>query len=87
LTIWATINNPPAESGTYTSGIVSVGKETTWTELVLKSDGTVWAWGNNWDGELGNGSNTNSTTPVQVSNITNVGAISAGGTFAAALSN
>jgi len=34
--------------------------------LALKSDFTVWAWGNNEFGQLGNGSTTNSSRPVQV---------------------
>jgi len=34
--------------------------------LALQSDGTVWAWGDNAYGELGNGTYTNSNTPVQV---------------------
>src|SRR6266849_780696 len=42
--------------------------------LALKGDGTVWAWGYNADGELGNGSNANSNVPVQAS-LTNVLAI------------
>ena len=37
--------------------------------LSLKSDGSVWSWGNNEYGELGDGTNTQRTTPVQVSNI------------------
>ena len=46
--------------------------------LALKSDGTVWAWGNNYDGQLGNGTNTDSDCPSQMSNLTGVVAISAG---------
>src|SRR5260370_10911397 len=33
--------------------------------LALKSDSSVWAWGYNFYGQLGNGTNTNSNTPVQ----------------------
>jgi alpha-tubulin suppressor-like RCC1 family protein len=35
--------------------------------LAIKSDGTVWAWGNNTAGEVGDGSTVNRTTPVNVS--------------------
>jgi alpha-tubulin suppressor-like RCC1 family protein len=52
-------------------------------QLVLKGDGTVWAWGGNLDGGLGSGSLLNSTYPVQVRTsasayLTNVKAIAAG---------
>jgi RHS repeat-associated protein len=46
--------------------------------LALRSDGTVWAWGNNAYGQLGNGSTTNSDAPVQVSGLTGVIAIAGG---------
>lgn len=32
----------------------------------LKTDGSVWCWGNNYDGQLGNGTNTASSYAVQV---------------------
>jgi alpha-tubulin suppressor-like RCC1 family protein len=44
--------------------------------LALKSDGTVWAWGSNIFSELGDGTTTNRSTPVQVSGLINIVAIS-----------
>jgi alpha-tubulin suppressor-like RCC1 family protein len=38
--------------------------------LVLKSDGTVWAWGDDFQGQLGDGRNTDTTTPVKVQGLT-----------------
>src|SRR6266851_2903634 len=35
--------------------------------LTLQSDGTVFGWGNNSAGQLGDGSQTNRPTPVQAS--------------------
>lgn len=52
--------------------------------LARKSDGTVWAWGRNFDGQLGDGTKTDRRTPVQVKGpdgygyLTNVIAISTG---------
>src|SRR5690554_993922 len=34
--------------------------------VALGSDGNAYAWGANWDGQLGDGTNTNSPTPLQV---------------------
>ncbi len=53
--------------------------------MALKSDGTVWAWGNNGNGKLGDGTLTNRTTPVQVSGLTSAVAIAAGGSHSVAL--
>ena len=54
--------------------------------LALKSDGTVLAWGGNNSGQLGNGSLTASTIPVQILGAgSGVVAISAGAAFSMAL--
>ena len=41
----------------------------------LRSDGTVWAWGANWNGQLGNGTLDHANAPVKVSGLTDVVAI------------
>jgi alpha-tubulin suppressor-like RCC1 family protein len=53
--------------------------------LVLSSDGTVWARGNNWFGQLGNGTNTASSTLIHVPGLTGVIQVSAGGFHSLAL--
>jgi hypothetical protein len=65
-------------------GSVAAGK---FHAVALKSDGTVLAWGSNSNGQLGDGSTTDSATPVQVSDLSDVTAIAAGGFHTVALKN
>ena len=59
--------------------------------LALKEDGTVYAWGDNSFGQLGNGTNNGSNYPVQVLSpdgktpLKNIKMVSAGGGFSVAL--
>lgn len=53
--------------------------------LVLQSSGTVWAQGNNWFGQLGNGTTTASATLVQVPGLTGVVQVAAGALHSLAL--
>lgn len=55
--------------------------------LALKRDGTVWAWGKNANGQLGNGNTTQQNSPVQVISLTNVVGIAAGQFHSVALKN
>ena len=60
----------PNNAGFLTSVTAIMGGEH--TNYALKSDGTVWAWGGNFTGQLGNGNYTNTVTPVQVSGLVSV---------------
>src|SRR5258708_36718930 len=46
--------------------------------LALKGDGTVWAWGNNGEGELGNRGNANRSDPAEASGRPTVVAVAVG---------
>jgi alpha-tubulin suppressor-like RCC1 family protein len=52
-------------SSTFLTGIVVIAAGGTHS-LALKSDGTVWTWGLNSSGQLGNGNTTNQSYAVQV---------------------
>ena len=72
------------------AGIVAVAAGNNFS-LALKADGTVWAWGFNGAGQLGDGTQTDRLAPVQVQgpggagNLTDVIAIAAGGYVSLAL--
>ncbi len=55
--------------------------------LALKGDGTVWAWGSNEFGELGTGTTTGVTTPVQVSGLGDMAAVAVGDDHSLAIKN
>ena len=53
--------------------------------LAIRSDGSVWSWGTNRYGQLGNGSTTDAGTPQRVTGLSNIIAVSAGGLHSLAL--
>ena len=70
---------------TYRSSPVQVGSLTDWGDgerryktismgagfaAAVKTDGTLWTWGGNSDGQLGIGNTTNKNSPVQVGSLT-----------------
>ncbi len=63
-----------------------------WHSLAVKQDGTVWAWGNNYAGALGDGTTTSRETPVQVVGpdgqgfLTDIVQVAAGSSYSLALS-
>lgn len=51
-----------------------------WSAMALKKDGTVWAWGDNHDGQVATGSFTPSVAiPTQITALSGITAIAAGG--------
>jgi alpha-tubulin suppressor-like RCC1 family protein len=69
-------DTPGAVSG-LSSGVLQVSGGGDYG-LAITSGGTVWAWGENDHGELGDGTVTERTTPVQVSGLSGVRQVSAG---------
>ncbi len=61
---------------------VSAGADHT---LAIKTDGTLWAWGNNSYGQLGDGTTVDKYAPVRIGSATNWKSISAGGSHSIAV--
>ncbi|ADL52995.1 immunoglobulin-like domain-containing protein [Clostridium cellulovorans] len=75
LTYTVTTHSQKVVAGT--SGYIAVSAGNT-TTIALKNDGTVWSWGFNQNGHLGDGTTSNSNSPVQVKGLNGITAISAG---------
>lgn len=63
---------------------VSAGRE---QSLAIKTDGTLWTWGLNDYGQLGDGTTINKNTPFQIGSGTNWKQVTAGNWFSTALKN
>ena len=90
-TLWAWGDHGHGRTG---FGIVSghistpsrVDTATNWTSVsagashsvAIRSDGSLWAWGNNSQGRLGDGTTANRNTPVRIGTATNWASASAG---------
>ena len=61
-----------------TTPVQTVAAGTTWKQVdcghkftaAIKTDGTLWTWGRNNQGQLGNGTTTNNPSPVQIAGTT-----------------
>ncbi|MGE0638187.1 MAG: T9SS type A sorting domain-containing protein [Bacteroidia bacterium] len=61
------------------SGVIAIAAGGYAHSVALKSDSTVWTWGINEYGQLGNGTLNNSNIPVNVTSLTSVTKIAGGG--------
>jgi alpha-tubulin suppressor-like RCC1 family protein len=103
-TLWATGKNNFGQLGDLTvvlrSSPVQLGSLTTWsadrnhiaingnTSYAIKKDGTLWAWGRNLHGAIGNATNgVHYSSPIQIGSATNWTAISAGSQHAVGIAN
>jgi hypothetical protein len=71
----------PASTPVQVSGLTDVKRVAAQAcgGYALKTDGTVWAWGQDNIGQLGDGGTSDSPVPVQVSGLTGVTSIAGGG--------
>ncbi len=97
-TLWAWGDNSYGQLGNGTRDFYSVvpvqiGTDNNWKRIALgtyhtlaiKTDGTLWAWGFNARGELGDGTTTDRLSPVQIGTDTDWTSISAGEFFSLAI--
>ncbi len=80
--MWPEITSPINCS--YLNGAKAIGKVFD-KHNILREDGTVWAWGRNSIGQLGDGSSEDRTVPVQVKGLDHIVQISANYDFNLAL--
>ena len=68
----------PAPNFNFASSPIQVGSLTDWSyvktgyrsAVAIKTDGTLWAWGKNDKGNLGQGNTTDRQSPVQIGSAT-----------------
>ena len=73
-----TTSSPTPEQIPGISGVVVAVAAGYYHSVALTSDGTLWAWGRNIFGQLGDGTTTQRLAPVQVVGISGVTAVAAG---------
>jgi alpha-tubulin suppressor-like RCC1 family protein len=99
-TLWGTGYDNYGQVGDGTFGtshviytFIQIGTATDWkttsgtrdSTIGLKTNGTLWGWGFNNNGQVGDGTTTERHTPIQIGTNTNWKAITSGGSFNVAL--
>ena len=93
-TLWTWGFNSDGELGNGTNGInyyspIQVGTLTTWKQVqcgtlhtaAIKTDGTLWTWGYNGSGLLGNGTGVYYSSPIQVGSLTTWNQVATGSSY------
>jgi alpha-tubulin suppressor-like RCC1 family protein len=80
-TLWSWGDNQSGQLGDGTVGLnngktspIQIGIDNNWQDvaagdihsLALKTDGTLWSWGGNYSGQLGDGTNVRRTSPIEI---------------------
>jgi alpha-tubulin suppressor-like RCC1 family protein len=100
-TLWGWGQNNIYQLGIGTTGNrsspVQVGTDTNWAYvsaakggqycMAIKTDGTLWGWGNNGSGNIGDGTTTTRSIPVQIGTDTNWKSVSVYSSHTLALKN
>lgn len=89
------MGNGTSSTTVYTSVFTQIGTASDWKEissgsyfnLATKTNGTLWTWGANENGQIGDGSFLDILTPILLGTLTNWKNISAGGYFSSATNN